>query len=977
MNLSRHGHVQSRYIVAAVMLLAVVWLSAATGVFGVDFPRDKPVEAHVPGRVLVRFKPGVSRAAQQRALDSDGVTATVVDEIEVLHVEVVEVPEEQLEAALKSYRANPQIAFAELDTLVTVALAPNDPFYTTQQYGPQIIRAEQAWDAAQGAGAVIAVVDTGVDFGHPDLQGQLLAGGYDFVNNDGDPVDDHGHGTHVTGIAVAATNNGVGIAGIAPGAKVLPIKVLSSSGSGANSAMAQGIVYAADHGVKVINLSLGGFSYSQTAQDAVNYAWAHGVLVVAAAGNGNSSLPYYPAWYTHVIAVGATDSHDLRAGFANFGDRLAVTAPGVGIYSTHWSAAAGSTYGAMSGTSMAAPHVAGLAALLFSQNVGRTNADVQALIAGTVDDLGVPGWDHFYGSGRINAYRGIMGIQNPPATPGPTPTAWPTSTPTPMPAPLPQTPEPTSDPGLRGVGHLAWNDLNGNGAKETWEPGLAGVTVRLWSPGSNRQIGGGDDLLSGNTVTGADGRYNFTPPAGDYYLEFVPPGGWTFSPQGYMQPAFQQWLYDTTQTNSDADPATGRTGLVAVDPSNYNGAIDAGLHQSALVSGRVWLETNCDGIQQPEEGGVGQVPVHLLDGGGHLLDTVLSGTDGGYQFTVARGPGVYQVQVSLPAPEYGITLPRQGGDPALDSDVDQATGISGDLILAAGGQQLHIDAGLTLAAGQQVVCAGSPSRKTPWSEVTVTLPKFDPAAGTLLGVRLTVHQWARRSVYYENEDAAPGSYRFSGNNSVTAKGPNGSTFVTTVPIGWSTGLWGWEGRTDFVGPSGLITEMRYASAQSGEYARPADFLAVAAGEVIGLTLKGEGSVSFSASGPYYAQLQSDSGAVVCATYAYSPPCRDPITPSASINVIAGTSDIQLNWTDDPANEAYEVHRANEPRFAAGPSSLQIRLPASATSYRDLGMLDDAGAQAFYLVRAVNCAGSRTADSNRVGEFGFQFESMSD
>ena len=265
------------------------------------------------GGVLVRFKPGVSRAAQQRALDSDGVTATVVDEIEALHVEVVEVPEAQLEAALKSYRANPQIAFAELDTLVTVALAPNDPFYTTQQYGPQIIRAEQAWDAAQGAGAVIAVVDTGVDFGHPDLQGQLLAGGYDFVNNDGDPVDDHGHGTHVTGIAVAATNNGVGIAGIAPGAKVLPIKVLSSSGSGANSAMAQGIVYAADHGVKVINLSLGGFSYSQTAQDAVNYAWAQGVLVVAAAGNGNSSLPYYPAWYTHVIAVGATDSHDLRA----------------------------------------------------------------------------------------------------------------------------------------------------------------------------------------------------------------------------------------------------------------------------------------------------------------------------------------------------------------------------------------------------------------------------------------------------------------------------------------------------------------------------------------------------------------------------------------------------------------------------------------------------------------------------------------
>ena len=294
MNLPRRGHVQSRFVAAAVVLLAVVWLSAATGVFGVDFSRDKPVEAHVPGRVLVRFKPGVSHAAQQQALDSGELAATVVDEIEALQVQIVEVPEEQLEAALESYRANPRVAYAELDTLVTVALAPNDPLYATQQYGPQLIQAERAWDTAQGAGVVIAVVDTGVDFGHPDLQGQLLAGGYDFVNNDGDPADDHGHGTHVSGIAAAVTNNSIGIAGIAPGAKMLPVKVMNSSGSGASSAMAQGIVYAADHGAQVINLSLGGVGYSQTVQDAVDHAWSHGAVVVAAAGNGNSSLPYLP-----------------------------------------------------------------------------------------------------------------------------------------------------------------------------------------------------------------------------------------------------------------------------------------------------------------------------------------------------------------------------------------------------------------------------------------------------------------------------------------------------------------------------------------------------------------------------------------------------------------------------------------------------------------------------------------------------------
>ena len=208
MRLPWRGHAQSRFVVAAVILFTVVWLSAAKGVFGVDFPRDKPTEAHVPGRALVRFKPGVSHAAQQQALDSGELTATVVDEIEALQVQIVAVPEGQLEAALESYKANPRVTYAELDTLVTVALAPNDPLYATQQCGPQLIQADRAWDTAQGAGMVIAVIDTGVDFGHPDLQGQLLAGGYGFVNNDGDLPDDHGHGTHVSGISAAVTNNG-------------------------------------------------------------------------------------------------------------------------------------------------------------------------------------------------------------------------------------------------------------------------------------------------------------------------------------------------------------------------------------------------------------------------------------------------------------------------------------------------------------------------------------------------------------------------------------------------------------------------------------------------------------------------------------------------------------------------------------------------------------------------------------------------
>ena len=201
----------------------------------------------------------------------------------------------------------------------------------------------------------------------------------------------------------------------------------------------------------------------------------------------------------------------------------------------------------------------------------------------------------------------LVGNLNPEPTPGPTPTAWPTATPTPMPAPLPQTPEPTPEPGLRGVGDLVWHDANGNGAKESWEPGLPGVIVQLWKPGPNGLIGDGDDLLAATTVTGANGRYNFNPPAGDYYLAFQAPAGYVFSPQGYMQPASQQWSYDTTQTDSDVNPATGRTGLVAVDPADYNGAIDAGPapDRERGAAGCGWKRTGM-GCDSPEKALVGQ-----------------------------------------------------------------------------------------------------------------------------------------------------------------------------------------------------------------------------------------------------------------------------------------------------------------------------------------------------------------------------------
>lgn len=178
--------------------------------------------------------------------------------------------------------------------------------------------------------------------------------------------------------------------------------------------MTKGIVYAADHGAKVINLSLGGYASSSYLQDAVSYAWSKGAVVVAAGGNGNSDEPFYPAACTDAIAVSATDRGDARASFSNYGPYISVAAPGVGIYSTYWSK--GSTfYASMSGTSTATAHVSGVAALLFSQDGTRTNAAVRELIEGEADDLSDPGWDRYYRHGRVNAYRALKAAESTPS----------------------------------------------------------------------------------------------------------------------------------------------------------------------------------------------------------------------------------------------------------------------------------------------------------------------------------------------------------------------------------------------------------------------------------------------------------------------------------------------------------------------------------------------------------------------------------
>ena len=413
-----------------LVLLLVISIFLTTAVYGEPLSAAEgspPLKApYAPDRIVVKFKKGLSPA--QVAQLNASLGATVIDEIPQIGVKILKIPAGEVEAKIAAYQADPRVEYAEPDYLAQPVYEPNDPYYNSKQWGPQKIEAPLAWDFSKGdPNVVVAVVDWGVDLQHPDLAAKLWTNpgeiadngidddgngyvddvyGWDFANDDNDPQDDYGHGTHCAGIAAAATDNGMGIAGVGFNSRIMAVKVGDgATGKAAYSDIAYGIMYAADNGAKVISMSLGGYAYSGFLEAVVNYAWNAGCVLVGAAGNDNLSDPFYPAAYENVIGVSATDQDDVRASWSNYGSYISVAAPGVSIYSTYWND--GSTYAYMSGTSMAAPHVAGLAALLFAQDGSRSNATVRSLIEETADDLGDPGWDQYYGYGRINAYRAL------------------------------------------------------------------------------------------------------------------------------------------------------------------------------------------------------------------------------------------------------------------------------------------------------------------------------------------------------------------------------------------------------------------------------------------------------------------------------------------------------------------------------------------------------------------------------------------
>ncbi len=301
------------------------------------------------------------------------------------------------------------------------AHASSDPL-NPQQWGMAMIHADQAHATATGAGATVAVIDTGAYLDHPDLQGRLIAG-HDFVQGDDTPQDGEGHGTHVAGIVAANANNGVGVEGVAPGARVLVVRVLGDDGSGTTDNVTAGVDYAVAHGADVINLSLGSdtpiLGDDPNFDAAIDRALDHGVIVVAAAGNSGLPLCQQPSGTGRLLCVGAVDRNSNKALYSNatFGDSLGITAPGGAgisdpsddILSTYFPHGTSGLYEYVAGTSQATPHVAGVAALLVSLGL-RGQAAVQRILA-TARDAGLPGPDPIYGAGIVDAQAAVAGLK--------------------------------------------------------------------------------------------------------------------------------------------------------------------------------------------------------------------------------------------------------------------------------------------------------------------------------------------------------------------------------------------------------------------------------------------------------------------------------------------------------------------------------------------------------------------------------------
>jgi len=370
------------------------------------YAQEKVPEKYVPDRLLIKFKKDVSSAEKDKLLKENG--ASVLAEIKQIDVKIIKVPEQALEKVQAAFAKNSLVEYVEKDYILEPAAIPNDPYYPNQWHLPAI-NAPAAWDITKGSSIPIAILDTGVDPNHPDLQNKLTMG-YNFYNNNNDWTDVCGHGTKVAGSAAAISNNGLGVSGVAWNNPIIPIKITDSSCYGYYSSMINGIVYAADKGARVANISFQIFN-GASLSDAGKYMNEHGGWVVAAAGNTGILENYSENPY--IISVGSISSNGLVSSFSSYGPFVDFAAPGSSIYTT----TTGGAYGYTSGTSFSSPIVSGVVALILSNNPSMNSQQVYDALKNSAVDKGTAGRDNYYGWGVVDAYGALL--QNNPLPPPP------------------------------------------------------------------------------------------------------------------------------------------------------------------------------------------------------------------------------------------------------------------------------------------------------------------------------------------------------------------------------------------------------------------------------------------------------------------------------------------------------------------------------------------------------------------------------
>ena len=378
---------------------------------------------YFPGELLVKFKPGFT-ANEAKALHHQFGISEIRNGLKSIYQLITVATGKEMEMA-QAYLQRPEVEYAEPNYYRFLCASPDDPKYNRQWHFP-LINLPAAWDVSTGSGVTVAVVDTGVNpFGFDGFGNRILLG-YNAILKIPGGIDFRGHGTHVAGTIGQETNNTIGVAGIAYDAKILPVKVMLFLGFGLDSWIIDGIIWAADNGADIINMSLGGSARSQAYEDALRYAYEKGVTIVAAAGNGGSDhigddRVSYPASSEYVIAVGAVRYDKSLTYYSNYGDDLELVAPGGDrdvdqngddhtdgiLQETFWFLGIGWDYWYATGTSMASPHVAGVAALVQSLHPDYGPDEIRQVLQDTAEDLGDAGWDEMYGHGLVDAHAAV------------------------------------------------------------------------------------------------------------------------------------------------------------------------------------------------------------------------------------------------------------------------------------------------------------------------------------------------------------------------------------------------------------------------------------------------------------------------------------------------------------------------------------------------------------------------------------------